>query len=454
MDYTPKYILSDVNEVITSENTEQLLVQAASENKLYAETYSCTYPEDIIYYDINNDSSKYSWACNNGCGIIYRRIDTKRNISCYYDWRNIRFYRYNVKTTNIPTWNSTNFKTYSVGSFIMYNGGIWQLHKQIPETITNMNVPDTEYFSEIFNSGQVSSWPLTAEGQKVYYGDKYNTLFPNTDETPKLYYTFNHSITRDVEIKWANSGTRMTLPNLVFRREALNIKIAETINTTFMWTAVHSNFVSLSYSIFRGLVDRVNAKSYFIYNIIDAYFVGNEIGIDFRNNVIGANFEYNIIGNDMRYNRIGDNFQYNTIGDRFQMNIIGNNFFSNLISNGFMLNRIASTCRNNALINMHLSSSTIGKNFTGNTTIGTNIGNCLTQLIVDDYFMNNIIHCNIAADLCGYSQLYKHTAGSPQITEYGGFTITPSQFESDGQAKAWVANKINPDGTISTFTIV
>lgn len=90
----------------------------------------------------------------------------------------------------------------------------------------------------------------------------------------------------------------------------------------------------------------------------------------------------------------------------------------------------------------------------GNTTIGTNIGNCLTQLIVDDYFMNNIIHCNIAADLCGYSQLYKHTAGSPQITEYGGFTITPSQFESDGRAKAWVANKINPDGTISTFAIV
>lgn len=82
-----------------------LVVTAISDNKLDCkvsaaynaeDNYFINGDQDIskwqIWYDINNDNDRYSWADINGKGVIYRMIDTFNN-DCPYDFKNIMFRR-------------------------------------------------------------------------------------------------------------------------------------------------------------------------------------------------------------------------------------------------------------------------------------------------------------------------------------------------------------------------
>lgn len=81
-----------------------VIVRAISENQL-SEVASCALHEGDTYfvnrnlsawqvwYDIDNDTSKYTWAdTENGKGVIYRMIDENQN-DLPYDFKNIQFYR-------------------------------------------------------------------------------------------------------------------------------------------------------------------------------------------------------------------------------------------------------------------------------------------------------------------------------------------------------------------------
>lgn len=81
-----------------------IIVRAISENQL-SEVASCALHEGDTYfanrnlsawqvwYDINNDTTKYTWAdAENGKGVIYRMIDENQN-DLPYDFKNIQFYR-------------------------------------------------------------------------------------------------------------------------------------------------------------------------------------------------------------------------------------------------------------------------------------------------------------------------------------------------------------------------
>ena len=89
-----KYLITDYQTVHTIPNTEDtntgevepLLVTAITLNQLANECYSLIYPQDIIYYDIENDQTMVA-----GCtkGYIYRRIDTKQNNDIPFDFRQV-----------------------------------------------------------------------------------------------------------------------------------------------------------------------------------------------------------------------------------------------------------------------------------------------------------------------------------------------------------------------------
>lgn len=75
-----------------------------------------------LWYDLNNDKSKYEWAdASNGKGVIYRMIDEKRN-DCPYDFKNILFYN------NKITYYATSDKYYYTFSYIiddkLYDGTV------------------------------------------------------------------------------------------------------------------------------------------------------------------------------------------------------------------------------------------------------------------------------------------------------------------------------------------
>lgn len=82
------------------ENEYKFIVKTLSSNSYNPEVlkvfkkigpYTYEIKDDLkVWYDINNDTSKYSWADPNGTGVIYRMIDKNGN-DCPYDFQSIKF---------------------------------------------------------------------------------------------------------------------------------------------------------------------------------------------------------------------------------------------------------------------------------------------------------------------------------------------------------------------------
>ncbi len=74
-------------------------------NKLMNITYSTLFPQDVIYYDIENNQTMVS-GCKNG--YIYRRIDTLKNNDIGFDYRNAKFRRWQIEVSNTNSDGATN----------------------------------------------------------------------------------------------------------------------------------------------------------------------------------------------------------------------------------------------------------------------------------------------------------------------------------------------------------
>lgn len=70
-------------------NTEPLIVFAISTSALYHQAWSETYPQDLIYYELNDQSSQGAVV-----GRIYYRKETIKDLSAPYDWREWKFRRW------------------------------------------------------------------------------------------------------------------------------------------------------------------------------------------------------------------------------------------------------------------------------------------------------------------------------------------------------------------------
>lgn len=75
--------------ITRSAPVEPLLVQASSKNALAAQGFSTRFPDDEVYYSLDNNS----WA-GATTGLITRRIDTKWNNDIAVDFRNMVFRRW------------------------------------------------------------------------------------------------------------------------------------------------------------------------------------------------------------------------------------------------------------------------------------------------------------------------------------------------------------------------
>ena len=81
---------------------EPLVLTAISTDKFSSIAYSPTFPQDVIWYNFDNELSPdnttvfYSYLdrISKGFkGIIIRRIDTQKNIDYSYDWRTMKWWR-------------------------------------------------------------------------------------------------------------------------------------------------------------------------------------------------------------------------------------------------------------------------------------------------------------------------------------------------------------------------
>lgn len=121
-DFQTKHKISTSNPVtINTGVVEPLIVFALAPNKIHTQVFSEIAPFDIIYYDIGNT------LCEDGItprtGKITYRCDTQKNISCCYDWLNVKHRRYKLDTAFHAAYSPVT--TYARYALVTYNDALW-----------------------------------------------------------------------------------------------------------------------------------------------------------------------------------------------------------------------------------------------------------------------------------------------------------------------------------------
>lgn len=167
---------------------EQILVTALSPNQLANECASLSYPQDIVYYNLNDNTEGFTK------GKIYRRIDTLQRNDIGTDWRHIKYRRYKLNVTN--EWASGS--NYNVGDVVVNNGDIYYCF--IADS--NSGGLTNKWNIYPFSNGSYAGF-TTINSNRFYVGNstKYYIPVNNTDfQDSYLFESYNSKIV-NCEIK-------------------------------------------------------------------------------------------------------------------------------------------------------------------------------------------------------------------------------------------------------------
>ncbi|MEA2036988.1 MAG: hypothetical protein U9O94_05740, partial [Nanoarchaeota archaeon] len=106
LDTTKRYLANNYqtiynqpeSNVVMTGNSERILFTPTSNETFDESVQSLDYPTDIIHLDFDNDLCEDGTTSRHGL-ITYRR-DIIQELSTYYDWRNIKFRRYDIASIN------------------------------------------------------------------------------------------------------------------------------------------------------------------------------------------------------------------------------------------------------------------------------------------------------------------------------------------------------------------
>lgn len=434
-----KYLLNDYQTVYTQDQsgvtktgpTEPLVLTATAVNQLSTIAYSVTYPQDIIYYNITNDSSRVP-----GCtkGYIFRRIATDLNIDMPLDWRIITYRRYNLNVT--ATWSSST--TYAKNAVVVTGSDIY-----VSNFSANLNnvLFDAKWWRKFDWSNATAVSPTQTNW--VFGG----VTFPVDNTTFIDYEIFGQGIsstTFNIKIDEALDQDLISSNNTVF----LGTNISENkignkftqntigdvfqnnlIGDTFRYNSIAANFTfnrvdylfehniigtlfknniietSVSLLTINTLAEANTIRSYTSVLLVGDSFINNEIGLACLRNTFGSSTQLNqlgdysadnIFGITIQGNIIGTNAQSNTFGDDCEANTIGKYFSTNIVGSVFQNNKIDHYCNTN----------TFGINNDSNI-IGLGFNNCT----ISSGFQNNVIvdycdHLTIGASFFSNQILY------------------------------------------------
>jgi hypothetical protein len=116
-DYRTKHIIPNTNELHTAP-VEQIILFANTATTFNNIAYSTTYANDYIEYDFSNNLCEDETTPRTG--FISRRIDTVMNLETPYDFRGVKFRRWEADTSAIA-WNST--VVYNKKDVVYYTDG-------------------------------------------------------------------------------------------------------------------------------------------------------------------------------------------------------------------------------------------------------------------------------------------------------------------------------------------
>jgi hypothetical protein len=338
-DYQTVHTIPNTSDTNTGE-IEPLLVTAISNNELKPEAYSVAFPDDVIYYNPTNDQTMVP-----GCtkGYIYRRVDTKQSNDFPFDFRQVKFRRWQI---DVPNWD--NATEYSKMSVVKRPTGTAEEQLEVYISLVDSNTNNAvtnEAFWRRFEFDNLSYISPTANSWDR--SDEYTFIIPCS----ALYQDYHFFADGDYYATCYSNKLASPNENL--------IKNTNTVifGANFTYNSISTNFTSNS------IGDNFTLNSigaYFTHNSIGADFYSNNIGTNFYFNSIGANFYSNGIGDEFYSNIIGTDFTYNSIGAYFSYNSIGAYFSNNSISNNFNSNIIGANCISNS----------IGAEFSSNSIVG------------------------------------------------------------------------------------
>lgn len=150
-DFQTKYQIPNTSIIDTGIN-EPLIVLSISENSLSKICYSELHPEDIIWYDINNNScedgtwneslKRFTGGTSRNGKIVYRE-DTILHLSCFYDWRNIKFRRWKLSASNYVGGN--NYQINDICTSLVETNKIYIATKIVTGATVDPNIDTTNF---------------------------------------------------------------------------------------------------------------------------------------------------------------------------------------------------------------------------------------------------------------------------------------------------------------------
>ena len=318
--------------------TEPLIVTAISTNDLEPVAYSTVYKDDIVYYDhVNN--SKVNGSTK---GCIYRRIDTLNNSDIPFDWRAVKFRRWQIDVDTVFDIGAT----YALGDVILdaNNTTIWI-------SLINGNIGNTP--TDIDGYWRKFEWDNLEYVSHSSVSMILNTLVPQPITIP---VTANYQ-----DILSITSATRVTmsykrysgLDILASNNSCFGDLLDTTINCTTNFRNNHIN--DITYSDINVTLFYNNSIQAFSRNVIREEFYENSLYTFTHNHVLYTfrfnsfrKFDYNYCnGVDFTTNKQGStqgiskNIFNSMISSNHMDKIGGDNFTFNEFHRGADVNNIS-----------------------------------------------------------------------------------------------------------------
>ena len=344
---------------------------------------------DYTNYVIGSLNLYTIYEVGNAYGLITQRNDTFNSIITPFDFRNIKYRRFQVDLTTINS---------SLGL------GYWGTPNYLRAPYQQEGNPYQDFYVFGNNGSEANNISWTIESNQYYWnGNVDNNVFLGScSEVTLSNYTYDNTFDSAI--------------SSVFEFSCIN-NITFDIQQCRLGMDFSNNLIGSKFS------DNQIGNSFNGNNILLG-FAGNNIGYDFYYNDIANEFVHNIIGNSFasnstlgsfQQNKIGDSFQNNyNIGTKFVNNQIGDLFQNNDIAENFTDNYIGKMFNYNSSIGAHFQNNQILDNFTNNSSIGDNfqynqiLDSFTNNQVGSDFQQNNIgfnCHDNAFGNSCIYNIL-------------------------------------------------
>jgi len=215
-DYETTYLQPVTNIQTSSGVIEQLLVTAISAMSFNPMCSSLLYTQDIVYYDINDNTEGFTK------GKIYRRVTPTQYLDIVSDWRHIKYRRWKLNVTTV--WVSGN--NYTKADIVT---DVTQTYIYIaPYDIIN-STDINELIRYPYKNGEYTSLLPTGQGVCVGTELTYNATIPVTADYQDFYLVPNLPSIKLFEIQISNVSndgiSPFTLMNTVIFSSTIVTKI-------------------------------------------------------------------------------------------------------------------------------------------------------------------------------------------------------------------------------------